>query len=444
MSFCSTVSERRRHLALLAGSDRVYRKIGKHSRPKRTIRDAGSFFQENHLFFRENERLPRSWQIDYLDIQLSWTSSPIQSKRDMQFSTSWYRSRRSSLGMTIVELLVVLVTIAIVMALLIPSLQSARMAARRMQCMSNIHQICIGVATYETVHKELPASIEFGDRSDRAYAGNGMLSPESSPVAEPNWLVRILPYTGSHVVHDKFRFSLDMYSEANRQARGTMIPAFLCPDDSQNDIPFGRAGEGDNWARGNYAANASHGHFPNGAINPYQPWTQSKQDWIKGMMGANSNLKLKEITDGLSRTILVAEVKIGLVASDRRGTWAMGAPGASSIWAHATDDLNGPNSCSPFGDNIWGGEEIIQEAGLERIRMDCMSVAARWNKSTQSGPRSRHDGGINVGFGDGSVRFISNGIQTRTGGWELRPEYFGVWEKLTGSADGSSVSDESY
>ena len=50
---------------------------------------------------------------------------------------------------------------------------------------------------------------------------------------------------------------------------------------------------------------------------------------------------------------MVAELRIGLTSADRRGVWAMGAPGASSIWAHASDDSKGPNSCIPNGDNLW-------------------------------------------------------------------------------------------
>jgi len=345
------------------------------------------------------------------------------------------RRLHQTAAMTLVELMVVIVTIGIVAALIVPSLQSARQAARRMQCMNNIRQISLAVAGYETMHKEYPASIEF--------SGVNFRSPETSPADGPNWLIRILPHLEEQSVYDSFDLDKSISAAANRTGRGALIAGFFCPDDVGNATFFSRRGEGDNWARGNYAANASHWHFPYGTIGP-NDLSMWKKDWVRGMMGANTNLRSKDIVDGLSKTILVTELKIGLVSVDRRGTWAMGAPGASSIWAHASDDSNGPNSCGRNGDNIWGAKDIVAVVSAERLNQECMSVPVAWDRSTQAAPRSRHPGGVNVGFGDGSVKFITNNIQTRTGGWNLMPQFFGTWERLTGSADGQSVADETY
>jgi prepilin-type processing-associated H-X9-DG protein len=73
-----------------------------------------------------------------------------------------------------------------------------------------------------------------------------------------------------------------------------------------------------------------------------------------------------------------------------------------------------------------------------------MSVAAAWDRSTQAAPRSVHPGGIQVGFVDGSARFISDFIETRTGGWNIEEQYLGTWERLTSSADGKQIDSAKY
>jgi prepilin-type processing-associated H-X9-DG protein len=73
-----------------------------------------------------------------------------------------------------------------------------------------------------------------------------------------------------------------------------------------------------------------------------------------------------------------------------------------------------------------------------------MSVPGSWDRSTQAAPRSMHPGGIQVGFVDGSGRFISDFIQTRTGGWNIEHRYFGTWERLTSSADEQVIDETAY
>ena len=86
-----------------------------------------------------------------------------------------------------------------------------------------------------------------------------------------------------------------------------------------------------------------------------------------------------------------------------------------------------------------GSPQIIAEVGYQELLEQCMSVAASWDRSTQAAPRSLHAGGIQVGFVDGGARFISDYIETRTGGWNIEERYFGTWERLTSSADGQVI-----
>ena len=112
-------------------------------------------------------------------------------------------------GFTIVELLVVITIIGILVALLLPAVQSAREGARRMQCCNNLKQIGLGILGYEGTHQVFPP----------AYC------------REPahNVLAYLLPYVEQQAVFDKYRFDKNWSATQNRQARETHIPLFVCP-----------------------------------------------------------------------------------------------------------------------------------------------------------------------------------------------------------------------
>jgi prepilin-type N-terminal cleavage/methylation domain-containing protein/prepilin-type processing-associated H-X9-DG protein len=351
------------------------------------------------------------------------------------------RVKHGAGGFTLVELLVVIAIIGVLVSLLLPAVNAAREAARRTQCLNNIRQMAMATLNYESARGQFPPAIQFP---------SSVTNAATSAEYGPNWVILSLPFIEEQGTYDLFDLSLPISDPANRAARGASLATMLCPSDPYNKTPFSLPLEGDNWARGNYGANSSHWHFPFQQLhdNDLNIW---KNDWVRGVMGGNRAVTVRQIKDGASKTVSIVELRSGLVEPDRRGTWAMSAPGASSIWAHSSDDSKGPNSCAPSGngDNIWGAPQIYRVIRLAELRKQCMDVPISWNKSTQAAPRSTHEGGVNVAFVDGSVRFISDYIATRQGFNNFNPAVFdptdfATWEQLTASADGLVIMDASY
>ncbi len=198
-------------------------------------------------------------------------------------------------GFTLVELLVVIAIIGILVGLLLPAVQAARGAARRMSCSNNLKQLVLGIHNYESAFKQLPAGYlhKFGP---------------SGPLQNANhmgfaWGSVILPQIEQPGLFQQFDFSRPIFDEANLVARETSIPTFLCPSDTFSDgnyvvrddttIPSER------YAAASYAANWGPS---TPAVNLDDTPTSSE-----GVFYRNSHTKLRDILDGLSNTLALGE-----------------------------------------------------------------------------------------------------------------------------------------
>lgn len=362
----------------------------------------------------------------------------------------WAITRRSAF--TLLEMLAVIGIIGILLLILLPAVQRVRESARQTQCQSNLKQLALALNSYQTLQGRFPPSIEFdqGDKPGRRHDW-----PDQPNTFRPNWVIRILSFIEQQNIYKQFDLTKPIQHPANEAARGTDIPIMLCPTDLGSEVKYSDAVYQSNWARGNYGANGCLGlpyHFYgaplDGPILDYvmacgsesMPYWKNTQ--TRGVMGSNVSLRSAQITDGMTKTILLTEVRIGLAANDRRGTWAMGLPGASSVWGVGYGTSPSPNHAG--GDNISGCEAIISLVGAEKLQREGMGCGPLVDPSTnKASPRSRHAGGVYVAMCDGSVHWISDSIATAgitsnsTGTVDVSGMQ--VWQRLNAASDGLPV-----
>jgi prepilin-type N-terminal cleavage/methylation domain-containing protein len=378
----------------------------------------------------------------------------------MKCPRSTPRLRRSSYGarsaFTLIELLVVIAIIGILVALLLPAVQAAREAGRRTQCQSNLKQLALGCLHYHDLNKALPPGCMFPA---------GTTNTDTATNWGTNWVICVLPFIEEENLYHLIDFSKPIsagppYAKTTlntAQARATPIATMLCPSDNGSDVPFtgspainetgGQALY--SWARGNYGANGGLGWLgtsqsPSGYNATSGSWLSR---WTQGVMGCNASMNFGQIKDGASNTIMLAELRIGLSAADRRGVWAMGAAGSSTFFAHGQSDDIGPNASAFASDDILGCNDIISTVGqatMQNANMGCDPGGS----GEQATFRSQHPGGAFVAMCDGSVHFLSESIEAGQD-WgfsidgngnltDLASEWL-TWQKLNAPADAQAI-----
>ncbi len=301
-------------------------------------------------------------------------------------------------GFTLIELATVIAIIAVLISLLLPAVQSAREQARRTQCVNNLIQLGVALASYEASNRVLPPGvIDSTDPVDDSPTGYRF-----------GWVARILPHLERRVMADNLNFSESVLADSQLTVRSTSFGTLNCP--SQNSR--GRFGPkfGSNlppFATSRYAA--CHHDLD-------MPISQTNQ----GVFPLNGRISSDEIEDGLGQTLFLGETQPG---GDEMG-WAVGTRATlrnTGLPLNETDlpsiDMLVPALAGPVDPEL-GTETDAAIGGM--------------NYPVVGGFGSVHPVGANFLFGDSSVRLIKSTIN------------LDVYRRLGNRRDGNPVGDDQF
>jgi prepilin-type N-terminal cleavage/methylation domain-containing protein/prepilin-type processing-associated H-X9-DG protein len=345
-------------------------------------------------------------------------------------------------GFTLVELLVVIAIIGTLVGMLLPAVQSAREAGRRISCVNNQKQIGLAILNHHESRRFFPTGVGFTQENNGCPPATGRYL----------WTFRIMPYmelndVANLIAPGSWNGTTPDRDANTEKAFQTTISGYQCPSDVHGVITFTSNNATWHWERhtqSNYVGCFSpHGFHVepeanetcliNGAMNGGQkttlnptvlstsPLTTQKGRSVFNYFG--NKRSIANVSDGTSMTIMVSEVVAGGVGSDvfdPRGRWWEDHGVAYSHWKT-------PNTRDP--------DVIGDDSGASAIRStktalpDIVVRPGGWS-GCMTAARSRHPGGVNATFVDGSVRFIDETIASN------------VWTGLGSMDGGESVRSE--
>ncbi len=280
-------------------------------------------------------------------------------------------------GFTLVELLVVIAIIGILVGLLLPAVQAAREAARRMQCTNNIRQLGLAVHNYESANRRLPS----GWIANNAHGEPGW-----------GWAAALLPYMEGNNLHSQIDFRLPIEDPVHAQVRVTVIPTFLCPSDTGPNLFEIAAGDGHD-----------HDHDAYSLVDdsPEKLFRLSKSNLIgmfgtfelenapyngNGMFHGNSRIKFRDVTDGLSNTLMVGERGSRLGSSLWQGNIPEAAEPHARILGVADHGPNDPHAhFEDFSSYHTGGVNFMRADVSVTFLADSIDLRVYQAMSTRSG-----------------------------------------------------------
>ena len=328
---------------------------------------------------------------------------------------------------TLVELLVVIAIIAILAAMLLPAVQAARAAARRIHCANTIKQISLAMHNHHQANGSFPPGVPTCTHPANIWVQGG--SQAGSFCQGPNWTLNILAELELIELWETVNVAMDTHvrnaaddlehygddiGDPSKNIGHWTPPVYLCPsaesmtpenriDDYHHDAYISKGNFAVCWGANDYLSfkqEETRGAFGAVLVRGWHDVVQIENHVTaigKFKMGLGQGTRIRDIRDGTSNSLMVSEV-VGYDSSlDARGGWVLNAMGSSNFSART-----GPNS-SEF-DRIPMCERSIP------IDDPLHCILHRANGTNWAAARSRHTGGVNASLCDGSVRFFGNHI----------------------------------
>jgi prepilin-type N-terminal cleavage/methylation domain-containing protein/prepilin-type processing-associated H-X9-DG protein len=269
-------------------------------------------------------------------------------------------------GFTLVELLVVIAIIGVMVAMTLPALMASREAGRRNMCAANVSQIVLALQGYESSFETYPAGVLNPD---------GPIRNEAKGLHQ-SWIIPLLPYLDEQVAYDQIDLNHSVYDKANEAVRAYWPRMLICPSEPNDVI-----------GTSNYAGCHNEVEAPIDTDN-------------RGVLFLNSQIRRDDVSDGLAHTLFLSEKRV----FEGDLGWMSGTRATLRNTGTRINDSREeiPGTGAP-ADIEGNAEAVLLYVG---------------------GFASAHPNGANSGFGDGSVEFVADDIDSK------------VWEQLGNRADG--------